>query len=135
MVCFSLQNKSDVPALTAPDSLKKIKLKDRLGEPSSSAAVYSAEYENKEVINCRHQGARGAHFFSNVGKKFLRYEMSLSLIHSSNAPVAIDNRHLNFEKFVNLEQPITGNKFFKIYDIFFNTSSSISHGLLCLNYY
>ena len=32
-----------------PNTLREFKVKERLGEPSSSAAVYAAEYQNKEV--------------------------------------------------------------------------------------
>ena len=36
--------------------------------------------------------------------------MSSSLINSANAPVAKDKRHLNFGRFVELEQSKTGSK-------------------------
>ena len=62
--------------------------------------------------------------------------MSSSLINSANAPVAIDNRHLNFERFIKLKQFITGSKLlvFQNYP-FFNISSNISRGLLRFNLY
>ena len=44
-------------------------------------------------------------FVSKVGKSVSKYEMSSSLINSANAPVAKDNRHLNFGRFVKLDQP------------------------------
>ena len=36
--------------------------------------------------------------------------MSSSLIKSASAPIVKDNRHLNFERFVKLEQQNTGSK-------------------------
>ena len=57
--------------------------------------------------------------------------MSLSLIISANVPVAKDSRHLNFVRFVKLEQLKT----FEIYDFFINFFSNISRGPLRLNMY
>ena len=67
--------------------------------------------------------------FFKVEKLFQRHEMSSSFVNLAKAPVARDNRHLSFGRFV-IRTAIN----WKLVS-FFNYSSNISYGLLRLNLY
>ena len=66
-----------------------------------------------------------------------RYEMSSSLIDSANVPVAKDNRHLNCERFVELEQSKAVSKLRVFQNLFYFLQQffKYSRGLLHLILY